>query len=76
MATEAPSSKAEEMTVDGKHRIEGTRAFNRGVERDRCPHRPGTDAFKGWMAGWSNQNTEYRQRLQLEQTEMRYAKAS
>lgn len=57
-------------------KTEGARAFNRGVERDRCPHAPGTDAFKDWMAGWARQKTEFQARLHQEQQAVTYAKAS
>lgn len=62
--------------MQGNRKLEGARAFNKGVERDRCPHAPGTDAFKDWMVGWKQQNAEFQTRLQLEHVAMRFAKAS
>ncbi|WP_102958487.1 hypothetical protein [Mangrovicella endophytica] len=61
--------------MDDLHRTEGARAFNRGIERDRCPHTPGSEAFKGWMAGWNHQKAEFAKRMEYEQMVMKLSKA-
>lgn len=62
--------------MDGNRKVEGARAFNRGIERDRCPHAPGTPAFKEWIEGWKRQKAEFEKRLEHERDAMLLAKAS
>ena len=62
--------------MDGSRRSEGARAFNRGIERDRCPHAPGSPSFKEWVNGWKHQKAEFEKRLEHERDAQRLAKAS
>ena len=62
--------------MDGKRKLEGARAFNNGVERDRCPYAPGTISFQDWTDGWAQQKAEFEKRVQMERAEMRFRKAS
>ncbi|BDA83594.1 hypothetical protein Sa4125_11360 [Aureimonas sp. SA4125] len=62
--------------MDSSRKNEGGRAFNRGIERDRCPHAPGSVPFKEWVEGWKHQKAEFEKRLEQERDALQMAKAS
>ena len=64
-----------EVVMDDNRRREGARAFNRGMERDQCPHAPGTPAFRSWVEGWKQQKAEFQLRLEYERSAVRVARA-
>ena len=64
------------LVMESNRRVEGCRAFNRGIERDRCPHAPGSASFKEWVEGWKLQKAEFEKRLVHEREAMHLARAS
>ena len=58
----------EALIMDGIRKIEGARAFNRGIERDRCPHAPGSASFKSGSKGGSIRKPSSRKGLSMSAT--------
>ena len=62
--------------MDSIQKIEGARAFNFGLERNRCPYAPGSALFREWVEGWKHQKAELEKRLEYERDALRLSKAS
>ncbi|KQT69034.1 MULTISPECIES: Rmf/CrpP family protein [unclassified Aureimonas] len=62
--------------MDKKQKMEGARAFSRGVARHACPHEAGTIEFQDWMDGWAQQKSADEAAAQLFATQMQFSRAS
>lgn len=62
--------------MDKHQKMEGARAFSKGVARHACPHEPGTVAFQDWTDGWAQQKSADEISAQLYATQMQFCRAS
>lgn len=62
--------------MDGKRKLEGARAFSKGVARHTCPYEAGTVAFQDWTDGWAQQKSADEASAQLHAVQMQFSRAS
>lgn len=62
--------------MDGKRKMEGARAYAKGVARHACPHEAGSAEFQDWMDGWAQQKSADEISAQLYATQMQFSRAS